>query len=72
MMNAMGGKFEAVMTKYQPNPQAVADAALALVNMEKGKRPLRTPVDPIAQGVDLEYDQATTEIRNRWNQQYGF
>jgi NAD(P)-dependent dehydrogenase (short-subunit alcohol dehydrogenase family) len=72
MMKGFGEKFEAALVKHQPHPQSVADAVLRLINMEKGKRPLRTPVDPIAEGVDWEYDQATTEIKARWVAKYGF
>ncbi len=38
----IGQMFEAV----KPNPQLVADALLNLINAQKGKRPLRTVVDP--------------------------
>lgn len=38
----IGQMFEAV----KPNPQLVADALLNLINTQKGKRPLRTVVDP--------------------------
>lgn len=72
MMQAVGDLFNAAIAKHQPNPQAVADAALALIEMEKGKRPLRTPVDVIADGIDVEYDKATTEIKTRWVGKYGF
>lgn len=72
MMQGIGDLFNTAIEKHQPNPQAVADAALNLINMEKGKRPLRTPVDVIADGIDLEYDKATTEIKARWVGKYGF
>jgi len=32
---------------HNPNPQAVADAIIALIDLPKGSRPLRTVVDPI-------------------------
>lgn len=38
----IGQMFEAV----KPNPQLVADALLDLINTPKGKRPMRTVVDP--------------------------
>lgn len=38
----IGQMFEAL----KPNPQLVADAIIKLVDMPKGKRPLRTVVDP--------------------------
>lgn len=43
MIAALGG----LMQSHNPNPQMVADAIVNLINTEKGKRPLRTVVDPI-------------------------
>ena len=43
MMAAIGGLIQA----KDPNPQDVADAIVKLIGTEKGKRPLRTVVDPI-------------------------
>jgi len=43
MMSALGGLIES----HQTNPQDVADAIVKLITAEKGKRPLRTVVDPI-------------------------
>lgn len=63
--------FSKFFNETAPSPQLVADAALQLVNAEKGKRPLRTPVDPLAQGVDAEYNNVTQEIRKRWVGTYG-
>ena len=42
MFQAMGQMFET----FKPNPQDVADAVVNLINLPKGKRPLRTVVDP--------------------------
>ncbi|GAA4323593.1 SDR family oxidoreductase [Mucilaginibacter gynuensis] len=69
-MAAFSEKLGAAMMKHQPNPIAIAEAALNLVRMPKGERPLRTPVDPIADGVDLEYDRVTSEIKGRWVAKY--
>jgi len=69
-MAAFGEKLGAAMMKHQPDPLAIAEAAMKLIRMPKGTRPLRTPVDPIAEGVDLEYDQATREIKGRWVAKY--
>ncbi|HEY5749751.1 MAG TPA: SDR family NAD(P)-dependent oxidoreductase [Chryseolinea sp.] len=63
--------FTKIFTEAAPDPQLVADAALRLVNTEKGKRPLRTPLDPSSKGVDIEYNNATEEIRKRWIKAYG-
>jgi len=43
MMNALGGLIQSKNT----DPQDVADAIVKLIRTEKGKRPLRTVVDPI-------------------------
>ena len=43
MMTALGGLIES----HQTNPQDVADAIVKIIATEKGKRPLRTVVDPI-------------------------
>lgn len=69
-MTSFGEKLGAAMMKHQPDPIAIAQAALKLVNMPKGTRPLRTPVDPIADGVDQEYNRVTTEIKGRWVAKY--
>jgi NADP-dependent 3-hydroxy acid dehydrogenase YdfG len=63
--------YKTMMGK-SPNPQEIADAALRLVNMEKGTRPLRTPVDMISGGIAQEYDTTTSEIVSRWKRSYGF
>lgn len=65
-----GSKMGAKLQIYQPNPQDIADAALKLIEMEKGTRPLRTSVDPIGQGVDQEYNQATSDLRDKWVSKY--
>ncbi|WP_177732926.1 SDR family oxidoreductase [Flavobacterium inviolabile] len=63
--------FGKLFTEFAPNPQLIADAALRLVNTEKGKRPLRTPVDPLSKGIDVEYNHITEEIKKRWMHAYG-
>lgn len=64
--------FGKLFTESAPDPQLIADAALRLVKTEKGKRPLRTPLDPLSKGVDVEYNIATGEIKKRWLGAYGF
>lgn len=71
-MVVAGKALEEAMTRTQANPQTIADAALALVNMEKGKRPLRTPLDMAADGVDREYVEAKDAIKTKWLAKYGF
>lgn len=43
MMEALGAEIQS----HNPNPQDVADAVVKLIGTDKGKRPLRTVVDPI-------------------------
>lgn len=64
--------FGKLFTESAPDPQLIADAALHLVNTEKGKRPLRTPLDPLSQGIDVEYNHTTEGIKKRWLSAYGF
>ncbi|MBC9796435.1 SDR family oxidoreductase [Sinomicrobium weinanense] len=42
----MGAAVGQMMEEVKPDPQDVADAVLKLINSPKGKRPLRTVVDP--------------------------
>lgn len=72
MNEAISAAFKTILEKNNPDPQAIADAALDLVNTEKGKRPLRTPVDLNANGLDIEFNNATAEIKGRWLAEYGF
>jgi NAD(P)-dependent dehydrogenase (short-subunit alcohol dehydrogenase family) len=70
IMSGYGVKLGGALQKYQPQPSDVADAALALIEMEKGTRPLRTTVDPIAQGLDAEYNKLTEPLKRKLNAQY--
>jgi len=64
MMAAIGGLIQA----HNPNPQDVADAIVKLIGLEKGKRPLRTVVDPITgefieatnQAIAVQYGKGLT------------
>ncbi len=47
MPNKMVEALGQLMQTVKPNPQDVADAIVKLIDTEKGKRPLRTVVDPI-------------------------
>lgn len=57
MGKGMGEMFAAL----QPNPQMVADAILKLIDTPKGKRPLRTVVDPITGKFTEEANQKVHE-----------
>jgi hypothetical protein len=54
------------MAQFDMDPQQIADGILNLINMEKGTRPLRYPIDPIAQGTDHEFINARKEIKSKW------
>ncbi len=64
MFAAIGQLFETV----KPNPQEVADSVVKLMGLPKGKRPLRTVVDPSTgdivktanEAVQVEYAKALT------------
>lgn len=64
--NALGAALFGKMAQFDMNPQTIANGILELVNMEKGHRPLRFPLDAIAQGTDKEFIEARAEIKNKW------
>ena len=70
--NAIGAGFFGKMAEFNMNPQTIADGVLALVDMEKGMRPLRYPLDAIAQGTDKEFIQARADIKAKWVKKYSF
>lgn len=71
LFNALGGALFGKMAEFKMDAQVIADGVLALVNMEKGTRPLRYPLDAIAQGTDKEFVNARAEIKARWMANYG-
>nr|WP_199002636.1 SDR family oxidoreductase [Flavobacterium sp. ASV13] len=64
--NALGTALFGKMAQFDMNPQTIADGILELVNMKKGERPLRFPLDAIAQGTDKEFIQARAAIKTKW------
>lgn len=64
--NAFGAGLFGKMAEFKMDPQTIADGVLALVNMEKGTRPLRYPLDAIAQGADQEFINSRAEIKTKW------
>jgi NAD(P)-dependent dehydrogenase (short-subunit alcohol dehydrogenase family) len=68
--NAIGGALFGKMAEFKMNPQTIADGILELVNMEKGSRPLRFPLDAIAQGTDKEFIRARADIKAKWLGKY--
>ncbi|MDN5288837.1 MAG: short-chain dehydrogenase/reductase [Mucilaginibacter sp.] len=70
--NAMGSAMFGKMEDFKMNPQTIADGVLELINKEKGTRPLRFPLDAIAQGTDHEFVKLRAEVKDRWAKNYGF
>ena len=68
--NALGASLFGKMAKFDMNPQTIANGILELVNMKKGTRPLRFPLDAIAQGTDKEFIQARADIKAKWLKAY--
>ncbi|MFH6985641.1 SDR family oxidoreductase [Marinoscillum luteum] len=66
MFNAIGAGLFGKMQEFDMNPQTIADGILELVNMQNGTRPLRFPLDAIAQGTDVEFINARAEIKEKW------
>ena len=70
MFNAVGTALFGKMEKFDMNPQVIADGVLALVNMPNGTRPLRYPLDAIAQGTDIEFINVRAASKTRWLEKY--
>jgi NAD(P)-dependent dehydrogenase (short-subunit alcohol dehydrogenase family) len=64
--NALGASLFGKMAQFDMNPQTIADGILELVSMKKGERPLRFPLDAIAQGTDKEFIEARATIKAKW------
>lgn len=68
--NAIGAGLFGKMAEFNMDPQTIADGVLKLVNMEKGSRPLRFPLDAIAEGTDREFISARAEFKAKWVAKY--
>lgn len=68
--NAIGSGLFGKMAEFNMNPQTIADGILELVNMKAGTRPLRFPLDAIAQGTDVEFINARAAIKAKWLAKY--
>lgn len=71
IFQSIGAGLFGKMAEFKMDPQVIADGVLSLINMEKGTRPLRYPLDAIAQGTDKEFIHARAEIKSRWLKNYG-
>jgi NAD(P)-dependent dehydrogenase (short-subunit alcohol dehydrogenase family) len=70
MFSALGAGLFGKMKEYNMDPQVIADGVLALINMKEGTRPLRYPLDAIAEGTDIEFINKRAEIKSRWLAKY--
>jgi NAD(P)-dependent dehydrogenase (short-subunit alcohol dehydrogenase family) len=68
--NAIGNALFGKMAQYNMNPQTIADGILKLVNMQDGTRPLRFPLDAIAEGTDQEFIDARAATKAKWLAKY--
>lgn len=68
--NAIGAGLFGKMAEFDMDPQTIADGILKLIEMKAGTRPLRFPLDAIAQGTDQEFINARAAIKSKWLQKY--
>lgn len=67
----LGKAFYSKVEEFKMDPQTIADGIKSLIDMEKGSRPLRFPLDAIAQGTDQEFITAKRKIKRKWALKYG-
>ena len=67
-MQAFGTAIEEQMVRN--NPQHMADAILKIMQMKDGTRPLRYPLDAIAEGTDHEFINGTKLLISAWAKKY--
>jgi len=70
MLEALGAGPMGKMVQFNMDPQIIADGVKKLIEMKAGTRPLRYPLDAIAEGTDIEFINAREEIRARWLKKY--
>ncbi|QEC80149.1 SDR family oxidoreductase [Mucilaginibacter ginsenosidivorax] len=70
--NTMGSAMFGKMAEFNMNPQTIANGILDLINLPEGERPLRYPLDAIAQGTDHEFVKSRAGIKDKWAKNYGF
>ncbi|HWY97437.1 MAG TPA: SDR family oxidoreductase [Bacteroidia bacterium] len=68
--SAMGTALFSKMAEFKMDPQTIADGILKLIEMKKGSRPLRFPLDAVAQGTDQEFIDARAAIKAKWLAKY--
>jgi NADP-dependent 3-hydroxy acid dehydrogenase YdfG len=68
--NAIGTALFGKMAQYNMNPQTIADGILKLISMQEGTRPLRFPLDAIAEGTDQEFIDTRAATKAKWMAKY--
>jgi NAD(P)-dependent dehydrogenase (short-subunit alcohol dehydrogenase family) len=68
--NAIGAGLFGKMQEFNMDPQVIANGILELIEMPAGTRPLRKPLDAIAQGTDIEFVEARAAIKAKWLGKY--
>jgi len=70
MFNAIGAGLFGKMQEFSMDPQTIADGILELITMQNGTRPLRFPLDAIAQGTDVDFINSRAEHKEKWVSKY--
>jgi len=70
MFNAIGAGLFGKMQEFNMDPQTIADGILELINMPSGARPLRFPLDAIAEGTDIAFINSRAEHKAKWLVKY--
>lgn len=68
--NAIGAGLFGKMQQFNMDPQVIANGIQELIEMPAGTRPLRKPLDAIAQGTDIEFVEARAAIKAKWLEKY--
>lgn len=68
--NAIGAGLFGKMKEFDMDPQVISDGILSLIESPAGQRPLRLPLDAIAQGTDKEFIEARAAIKAKWLAKY--
>ncbi|MDW8848961.1 SDR family oxidoreductase [Flavobacterium sp. MMLR14_040] len=70
MFNAIGAGLFGKMQEFNMDPQTIADGILELIIMSDGTRPLRFPLDAIAEGTDIEFINSRAQHKAKWLAKY--
>ncbi|GAB3220499.1 SDR family oxidoreductase [Spirosoma arcticum] len=70
MFNTLSAGLFGKMQAHNMNPQTIADGILELISMPDGTRPLRFPLDAIAEGTDVAFINARADFKAKWRAKY--